>query len=445
MPSQASYYFYEETGDLVNKPTPKPLLLFKTTTQPTPFKIEALPNLSNDKKNFYNLELNVPTKETIKDVFRYNIKGHQSSRLLGSDPVFFESSATPTRPSSKLSYFTTQRSNIRSNIDPPITFEYRTSSKSKPIYQYSFEATNYAGRAQKALQLPEITMPSQRPKELISNEFPEIQPISNHHYDYDGLLDNHHHLKSDPYVQPPKKKERHYLSSSTTPQPVRDTTLASHQLYFTKQDEQLLDDVTKEYFTMFGKKLSNNNNKLPSTTPIYGKSSTSTEKPKYSRPINPFRPSSIKIEYSDAITSRPYNHATNFKHPIHAIDPNADFITIVNNGHGLGQQYKPKLQPIRDYSHNPYQNFQSLRNFGNQRISQQQIHREISDQLGYSRLPQHSRLLDTHQDKANYFAYRLPGDGGHFYFLTPQAIGRDDPFVFSRPRLLRKRQEVLDN
>lgn len=547
-PSQASYYFYEEAN---NEETPSstadPVVFFSTTAQTPPYYKLDLPQQEQpreeEKKEYYDVET-IPSQQTSKDysvklidsivkdpqIYRYLDSGatnsqekfetppvrNQSPRMLHSEPLYYQ--PVPTRSSPKLSYFTTPKPNTyyrKPDITETFAFD-KPTSKSKPIYQYSFEATNYSKRGGQSLtQVPQIQAQQQQPqiqqprrqKELpLYNEFQDIQTVSDQ-YDYVGsevVADQHVQTEKVPYVS--KKKERTYYQHSTTASPIRDTTLASHQQYFTKQDEQLLDDVTKEYFTMFGKKLSG---KLPSTTPIYGKSSV-TERPAFNnvnsyvhsdytaRQPSAFRSPNIKVHYGDQ-TPGPYSMKgdilVNYKNPLAPIDPNSEFISVVNPTQRpatLAQKYKsrPVIHVDRDYAlpavgGSNRHRFDQTRGYNTQRIEQHSPRepapfvpisdpREAIRGAGYRQRPvslagdiavnyKNPRpsinpdaefigggipsRLDSNVDKANsYFAYRLPGDGGHFYFLTPHAISREDSnggYLYSRPRgsrLLRRRR-----
>ena len=564
-PSQASYYFYEEANN-EERPTstPDPILFFSTTAETPPYYKVELPQQEEpveeeeEKKEYYDVEM-IPSQQTSKDynvklidsivkdpqIYRYLDSGatnnqekfetspirSQSSRMLQSEPLYYQQ--IPTRSASKLSYFTTPRPKTYYH-KPEIseTYEYQTTPRAKPIYQYSFEATNYAKRGSQSFtpkpeiqeqpqQQVQIQTPRQQKELPLYSEYQDIQTVSDQ-YDYetrDAVANQQVQTEKVPYVSP-KKKERTFFHQSTTISPVRDTTLASHQQYFTKQDEKLLDDVTKEYFTMFGKKLSG---KLPSTTPIYGKSSV-TERPvqrerfnnintygpnEYNaRQPNIFRTSNVKVHYGDQ-TPGPFSLQddilVNYKNPLPPINPDAEFISVVNPtarpAAAFTQKYRPRpvLQAgsqVRDYSLQPgvsgtHPRFEQIRDYGTHRIEQPRPQTPprnptsfvpIDDPRGAIRgaggFPPRPISLEGdiavnyknprppinpdaefinsagipsrvngNTEKANsYFAYRLPGDGGHFYFLTPQAISRADPpggYLYSRPRgsrLVRRRR-----
>ncbi|XP_011499373.1 PREDICTED: uncharacterized protein LOC105363396 [Ceratosolen solmsi marchali] len=575
IPSQASYYFYDESNSKeTHTPTSGPLVFFSTTSETPPYyKLEQSkeqqeqqqqqlqqheqqqPQQQQKSKNeYYDVQM-IPSQEITKDynvklidsirkdphVYRYvdsditssqekfevpSIK-QQSLRTLHSIPIYYQPLSTRSAP--KLSYFTTQKP--KTYYRKPQIIEHKpSSSKSKPIYQYSFEATNYeksrAGTWTQKSSIPKQQQNShihqekiheyRRQKEVpLYNDYPYIQTI-NDQYDYENsevMVEQPVQIQKSSYVRGKKNKQQSHYHRPTTATPLQITTLASHQQYFTKQDEQLLDDVTKEYFTVFGKKLSNN--KL-STTPIYGKSSV-TDKPIFSnvndyesrqyngRETKPFKASNIKVRYGDQ-TPGPFvgkdDILVNFKHSpqLPTFNPNSNFISLVN----INQQSNtvtPKFRPqsvlklrnqVREYVLSPAQNvpqrFDQTKNYGSDRLEQQlqtpqedtansftpnDEQQEEIKETEYSSRPlslesdilvnyKNSRPpinldsefidrkiqghVNSNTNKANsYFAYRLPGDGGHFYFLTPQAIRREDStggYLYSKPRsrLLEKRR-----
>lgn len=565
-PSQASYYFYEEGNNNNNNnneetpsTTPEPVIFFSTTAETPPYYKIELPHQQqlqpeDEKKEYLDVEM-IPSHQTSKDynvklidsivkdpqVFRYLDSGatptddekpairSQSPRMLHAEPLYYQS--VPTRSSPKLSYFTSPKPKTyfrKPEISDGFEFDKPSSSKSKPIYQYSFEATNYSKRGrqvlpQKPLEIEEqpqqqIQQPRQQKEFPIFNEYQDIQSVADQ-YDYEGSEPViNQQVQAEKSYLGSKKKERTYFQQSTTSSPIRDTTLAAHQQYFTKQDEQLLDDVTKEYFTMFGKKLSG---KLPSTTPIYGKSSV-TERPTFTSnvnsfgtneysarpPPNSFRTPNIKVHYGDH-TPGPYSLKDdiiiNFKHPLPTVNPDSEYISMVNptarpSAAQLIQKFGPRAvvpieSQIRDYAA-ARQRYEQIQRYGSHPASQQQTVPQDENSFvpiadprqtirGVGAFPSRPVSLEgdvnvnyknprpsinpdaefigaglpsrldngaTGKQSNSYFAYRLPGDGGHFYFLTPQAISREDAnggggggggFLFPRPRgsrLLRRRR-----
>ncbi|XP_058789164.1 uncharacterized protein LOC131663087 [Phymastichus coffea] len=501
-PSQASYYFYEEASNDEQAPcsTPAPVLFFSTTAETPPYynvQIAEQPEQPDqperpdrERKDYYDVEM-IPSRQTSKDlnvklidsiaeqpqIYKYIGSGatnsrekfesppirSQSPRMLHSEPLYYQ--PVPTRSSPRLSYFSTPKP--KSYYDRAKIGESLFSGKSKPIYQYSFEATNYKRNEQPKIREPariyqqqpepaQIPTPRRQKELSLFNEYHDIQSVSgaDQYGDYEGgeaVADQRLRADKLPYLGN-KKKERAYYPQSTTAVPVRATTLAGHQQYFTKQDEQLLDDVTREYFTMFGKKLSG---KLPSTTPIYGKSSVSTERPavynanSYAAqqpPAGAFRAANIKVHYGDA-TPGPFSlkddALVNYKKPLPSSSPDAEFVSAVRTPRpsSLHGRYRAPAPPARPRPALPHLTDYTAPFVGAQPAI------SLADDVVVNYKPQRPPVnpdaefispvaAAANVDKPNsYFAYRLPGDGGHFYFLTPQAIDRQQPssYLYSRP------------
>uniref|UniRef100_A0A6V7LCM5 Uncharacterized protein n=1 Tax=Bracon brevicornis TaxID=1563983 RepID=A0A6V7LCM5_9HYME len=476
-PSSASYYFYEEAGDDVSGTTPTPVYFQESTTL---YKAEE-----STKKPYYNVEVtpaqiareeyNVEVIEPIvKSSPRYQYTElsptpnprSQGQRMLSDSPQIYYQTE---RPQFNLPTFYT--------TPPPTPETYNHPSKPKPVYQYSFEATNYAQRGrQKDLYKQEVNEPAA--KQVTFNEWQEeVVDVGQQQYnDYDSeivpeqrLQPERNHYRTRPIVNFPTTTVRPSIVN-TTPNPAH--------AYYTKQEERLLDDVTREYFTNFGKKI-NKNDRLPSTTPIYGKSSV-TERPNYptanSYTANTFddrqKPNysgpRVKVHYGDQAQS-PYpslesDTRVNYQRPLPPINPDAEFLP----GYGP-KENEPVIEryrtakPIRPY-------VPQIDRYNGQQIRQpagptsfvplddtregQRIFpaRPISlsgDIAVNYRDPRpainpDAEFIDPgqagiNQDKpSSYFAYRLPGDAGHFYFLTPHAISQKqqdgNSYLYSRSR-----------
>ncbi|KAF3427971.1 hypothetical protein E2986_03828 [Frieseomelitta varia] len=491
-PSQASYYFYEESHEPpLRATTPNPSsIYYKTTTESPFYETVTQPRAEEKKKQYYSVET-VPSRQTSKD---YSIK-FIGSPVKNSGPVRY-SDSTVTQSSSKYesgsartqgqrmlpdhaplyyqaisvrpvvpvqSYYTTSK---------PQTY-YRQEAKSKPIYQYSFEATEYSKQQQ-------------------TNVFNEYQNVkddgrySNHRYDYENESMPRKRVRPQPY------KNQQPIYPSTTAHTAISTTDNPQHSYYTQQDEKFLDDVTKEYFTIFGKKIPHKG--IPSTTPIYSKSNSITERPdynvnayveSYNTPEPPvYKTPNVKVHYGDQ-SQRPYSLKddilVNYRQPLPPINPDSEFITVVDPSQQQPPDYRianredQPLAPIRAYPSQPLAN---PRNGGPPTNYVPVV--ESSEELdeAYPQLPisleddikvnyrdprptinPDAEFIDpipvheNHPEKPKaYFAYRLPGDGGHFYFLTPQAITqRPDQtaghlFPKSRgARLLRRRRRPTGN
>ena len=487
-PSQASYYFYEESHEPTLRTTPNPSsIYYKTTTESPFYETVAQPRPEEKKKHYYSVET-VPSRETSKD---YSIK-FIGSPVKNSGPVRY-SDSTVTQSSSKYESGSARTQGQRMLPDhAPLYYQaisvrpvvpvqsyytttkpqayYRQEAKSKPIYQYSFEATEYS-------------------KQQRTNAFDEYQNVNddgrygNHRYDYENESMPRKRVRPQPY------KNQQPIYPSTTARTAISTTDNPRHAYYTQQDEKFLDDVTKEYFTIFGKKIPHKG--IPSTTPIYSKSNSITERPDYNvntyvesydtpEPPPVYKTPNVKVHYGDQ-SQRQYSLKddilVNYRQPLPPINPDSEFITVVDPSQQQPPDYRIAAnredQPLASIRAYPSQPLVNPRNGGpptnyvpvvesSEELDEAYPHLPISledDVKVNYRDPRptinpDAEFIDpipVHENRPEkpkaYFAYRLPGDGGHFYFLTPQAITqRPDQtggHLFSKSRgarLLRRRR-----
>lgn len=496
IPDQASFYFYGESN---NESPSSPGSNSQNNVYFTPTSTES--STSYYKGDQYSQK---PEDAYFNRVEEPQPQRPNSIKLLDNivqDPRVYQYTETSakdhtkvqTNPASSL-YVSTisadrpRNSYIKVTPEPPSSVYYQDpqinvlgydqKSKSKPIYQYSFEAAEYNNKDRKIGKKKK-----QQAEREISYQYPEreVSPTI-HQSSFEQLR---YPFKSHKPVE--------YYGPTTIRSPVDvSTTLEPHRVYITKQDEQLLDDVTKEYFTMFGKKLGGK--RVQSTTPIY-KISGVTEKPKYSYATNEYtdpghyKVPNVKLHYGvlSSISRPPFSlqgdTLVNYKHPLPSIHPDGEYITVVNPERTRTGKVAP--QPIVQEEFQARQVLQAenqLRDYGGQQILQQShqqnqngfIPMEAPRSLGQKPVvypnrpislandeavnynnprppinpdaeyitPVARQPINRYRNKANsYFAYNLPGDGGHFYFLTPQALPQRQPnptsYLYSNPRVSR--------
>ncbi|KAL6256958.1 hypothetical protein P5V15_011893 [Pogonomyrmex californicus] len=509
--NHASYYFYEESTDENSAVTenPSPVYYESTTTKSPYYNVEtSRPRQSNQKKQYYTVETIAPV-ETPKDDYKVKLidsimknsqtfqytddsettsakfdvssSRDQNQRMLADQaPVYYQ--PVPARPPQ--TYYTSPK---------PQTY-YRQTTKSKPIYQYSFQIADYSKL--NGNQRSPYHREQQQQQQQDASAYNEYQDVKtgNRQYDYEDIDSPSRH-------QSPRKhvpyKTQHPAYPTSTAYPIVDTTPNPQYAYFTQQDEKLLDDVTKEYFTIFGKKLPDTGT-VSSTTPIYGKSSTATEKPdhnayvsnvyKIGRPVT-YKTPNVKVHYGDQ-SHRPYSlkddTLVNYRRPLPPINPDSEFIEIIEpkhrpeqppplpNGYEL-QTGNYRLQNQRVQQHGPTPRYRlrgtvqptnrHTNNFmpiSESREALENVQEPLSllDDIEVNyRNPRPPinpdaefidpvSVQDNHSDNPNaYFAYRLPDNVGHFYFLTPQAItqrqDQNGGYIYPKPRgpRLRKRRQ----
>lgn len=483
---QASYYFYEESNDDEQSPlrtTPPNPVYYETTTE-SPF-------FQGKKKEYYRVET-VPSMDPSKD---YNGIRFVGSPAKNSGPIRY-SESTIAQSSSKYSsparahgqrmlpdhpplYYQTVPARLPAHPSyttskPPQVY-YRQEAKPKPIYQYSFEAADYSKRSGNQRQ---------RVNAAYRNDYQNIRIGGDYNngarYDYDESI-GRKRIRTEVY-----KNQHPIFQSSTTAHSVISTTENPQQVYYTRHEEKLLDDVTKEYFTIFGKKIGKN---IPSTTPLYpNKLKSVTETTGYNgyaenfnSPEPPvYKIPNVKVRYGDQ-SQKPYSLKddilVNERQPLPPINPDSEFITVVDH------RRQPSNYGIHDNKQSGDDRpLAAIRVYPSEQLVNQRIgppnsnyvpvveSPEELDDVGYPQLPisleddikvnyrdprptinPDAELINLEDDiKVNYrdprptlnpdaefiepipenqpekpkayFAYRLPGDGGHFYFLTPQAI-----------------------
>ncbi|XP_011873083.1 PREDICTED: extensin-2 [Vollenhovia emeryi] len=499
-PNHASYYFYEESTDENSDVTAKPSpVYYESTTKSPYYNVETSGPRQTEKKHYYAVET-IPPVDTPKDykvklidsivknsqTFQYaddsettpakfdaSSSRDQGQRMLADQPpVYYQ--PVPARPLQ--TYYTTPK---------PQTY-YRQTTKPKPIYQYSFQVADYSKLGNQRSPYRGEQQQQQQQQHQDTSIYSEYQDAKsgNRHYDYEDIDSPSLHHSSQKQVS---YKTQHPAYSTSTAYPIVSTTPNPQYAYFTQQDEKLLDDVTKEYFTIFGKKLPDAG--IPSTTPIYGKSSSVTEKPdhhvnayvsnvyKTGRPAT-YKTPNVKVRYGD---QRPYSlkddTLVNYRRPLPPINPDSEFIEIIDpkprpkqpsplpNYELQTGNYRLQNQGVQQQGPTPrYRlrgavqpaNRQHTNNFVPFSESREELEnvREPVSLLGDIEVNYRDprppinpdaefidpvTVQDGHSDNPNaYFAYRLPGDVGHFYFLTPQAItqrqDQNGGYVYPKPR-----------
>lgn len=185
--------------------------------------------------------------------------------------------------------------------------------KPKPVYQYSYQAANYQNDPNDSFKpLPKYSVQIQQAVEIIPNQqqvystqnfYPKYQANSERpsqtQYYSTGRPDYDYEEVPQPQVTTPRPISQY--SFEATPNPI-------YQNYFTKNDEKYLDDITKKYFTVFGKKLPGGG-----TTPLPQIQSTTTNRPIYV----PSKQKPISLE-SDILV--------NYAQPRPNINPDAEYI-----------------------------------------------------------------------------------------------------------------------
>ncbi|KAK0086110.1 hypothetical protein PV325_003749 [Microctonus aethiopoides] len=525
--SLASYYFYEEANDEASGTTANPTVYLQETTQSSPYY--SVDNIKNQqkptikRKPYYNIEI-TPSQQTAEDYsveiiepivktspkyqfdnFSSLTKSSPSSRVQGqrmltkTSPNYYEEITQRPRLNFQ-SFFSTTPTTRELTAGTQSSKKFNDEIKSKPVYQYSFEATNYSNQRQP--QRPSIyqadVQPQQQQKQQKQGAFNEWQEIEEENdgeqiYDYNSSVELPERYNHERTNYRDENLSNNYLTS-TIRSPIIDTTPNPAHAYYTKQDEQLLDDVTKEYFTNFGKKI--NRQRYQSTTPVYGKDNSELDKENYPtrnsfatnynerQPTVTYKSPKVKVHYGDQLQttySLDDDIRVNYQQPLPTINSDAEYLPGYGpktNSDSMIQHQTESLNthyPYRQQNLSNRQRFVPFINYNGEQISQQpgnsptnfvpftddntqhnnqRIHHTASHSSPISldgdiavnyrdprpQLNPDAEFIDPAREQAessgnpsSYFAYRLPGDGGHVYFLTPHAISqRPDGNIGSR-------------
>ncbi|XP_047538924.1 adhesive plaque matrix protein [Vanessa atalanta] len=234
---------------------------------------------------------------------------------------------------------------------------------------------------------------------------------------------------------------------STTPNPISNG-------YYTKQDEKYFDDITKNSFDVFGQKLEDGTrdiNGLAVTPPLetvktpidnnlnqqYAYEIVDSQSPnqpslykdtevndRLPRPnVNPYSESihqgspNARLVQSPKPPSLLDDTLVNDRYPRPEINPDSEFIPIPNPGYRKAQQYRVQTQVQRpQYTGEQYDlNRPSLA--GDTAVNYRRPLPPVNQNaewIGPVNTAGEGR-------PGSYVSYRLPGEGAHVYFLTPQA------------------------
>ncbi|GJQ65314.1 hypothetical protein Trydic_g7431 [Trypoxylus dichotomus] len=192
---------------------------------------------------------------------------------------------------------------------------------SKPIYQYSFQSINYPTQRNHYLPpSPDYSSPkdSVRHYDVEIEEAVEVTPPPSI---YENTQEHTFYYPETATENPKKNKEQirakpiSEFSFEVTPNPI-------FQQFYTKHDEPYIDDVTKEYFTVFGKKIPIATTPIPAnleakyfqSRPENSAGSVSLERDTF---INYLQPNPQINHHAEYIHDIKYNRGAvpNYKHP----------------------------------------------------------------------------------------------------------------------------------
>lgn len=381
---------------------------------------------------------------------------------------------------STLDFFTTKRP--KSHSHRPHTHRPKAIT-ARPVYQFSYQSQprpdQLTFRAPKLDPEPFRPMVSYSKPFNLENEFNAITPSASPGYHQQYLIENVQvttetptstryypktKTRDDDYDDTPVKEVRpqknrnHIPIQSEKPAPVAHH--GTHQSttqnpvnhgYYTKQDERYLDDITKNSFDIFGKKLEDNThdvNGLAVTPPLgtvrtpidnsinlqYAYEVVDQQNPnppnlhgdtlvndRLPRPT--INPDSEPIHGQNAELVQPERPPSlvddtlvNDRLPRPQINPDSEFIPIPNPGYRQPQQYRLQTQVQRPQYGEQYDlNRPSLA--GDTAVNYRRPLPPVNPDAEWL------APVNTAGEgrPGSFVSYRLPGEGAHVYFLTPQA------------------------
>lgn len=435
------FYYYDDAPVTNSISTPYPI---EQQTQTVNITKEFYSNTNQDSRKYSNPIVRVepqyyfvPSKQYITQRPRNRVVSQTPSNNFRSHLIQIQKQIQAfQRPSTKQYQQNIFIGNQEQNVPTP-----------KPVYQYSFEVANYKQQHER-LQIPS-SVPQRNNYQSIPKYTVQIEPAIEITTTEKPLYQN---TPPPEYYQPipPQKyytsnvptynyQEQQKYSSAITPQPIAQhsftvTPNPLYQNYYTKQDEQLFDDITKKYFTTFGKK-------LRSTTPI----------PIINTPANY---NQGQIIYSSRVQgNQPHlvppppdlrgDILINYVKQRPAQNLASEFIQIPTQ-----QNYPQVRKQVPQYIQ-PYQTQTFSQNRENYRQKIPQNNANVQSIQALS-LPARSTIAEG--KPGSFISYELPGDdGAHFYFLTPQLSQQNDrnsvAYYYTEPsnNRVRKNSQTRNN
>ncbi|KAJ8894949.1 hypothetical protein PR048_000256 [Dryococelus australis] len=294
-------------------------IIVRLKTPPQPIKQHnRKPNLP---LQYYELPQNTYSSDTVLFQKPFYVLEYDSHQYQGHAPTSKSVTLVPT-------YYKNADNRISSTPRPYISV---SPTPKASVYYYEEPTTTTPRAPQPYYQLP---------KQLTPEEQYFLQQIANGEYEYEQRQtrpppSNYYWAPTTPrpnvprntipypgyyngYSTPAPPPSYHYQNEATftssttnyqtTPRslPTAPTTPNSLLLHYTRQDEALIDDITKKYFTMFGQKLAADTG--GPTTPL---------PPTKTSGLHPPRPTAIPL-HGDTLV--------NYRRPLPPINPHSEFI-----------------------------------------------------------------------------------------------------------------------
>lgn len=409
-----TFYFYEEPHISEGKLTDTENLPYPT---PSPQSYtERNPHIISEE-----LYVNSAAKQSAQGQFKPSPLDYffPQDQYLG-----LGSQATSTESPLQYYYVPEHANNYRVPPYPPAvptTPKPNTSAK-PPVYEYSFSIPGYG-----SIDAPKVALP--KPEQYDSSE--EYQTTAKPYAEQLYTTPVPTTTPSPSYRNQHRGETQYYTTQRakslyyTTPKPQVQAALQTENPYhafFTHQDVDLIDDITKKYFTTFGQKINKDS--------IHGEALTTPLPPSLVEdgPVKSYYPqTSPKPQYFE--TDRPRSPPRYLQNSAQLASPGY-FTTIAPPV----KNYPSRIQ----YPRPIYSQFYDQRPHPSVVSTQKPIPLGSDILVNYKDPlppinpdaefinPSHSSLTKPDQ---SYISYRLPGNGGgHFFFLTPQVVQQRQQF-----------------
>jgi hypothetical protein len=323
-------------------------LAYFTTPRPN----FAYNDVSSETPIFYNIQPSPSPRPTYQ--YGYEKSGNNPETQQPRQQNIYTTTRTKSRTSQKMNY----QGHNEGAVVSPVQYQ----STPRTLFEYSYEQSTKAPAIQ---QFYPAVAPQYEGLEEVTARSPAT------HYGYEDSRGKN--LQGHGYQSTSQQK----FSGHQHPQVNIHPTANPLHAYFTRQDERLLDDITKKYFTIFGQKLPSGGENVP-TTPIPPYDGGNVQ----SQSKRPYVLNGERQYYTTPIPNYNIQNSDNLHENDHGSKVPVSLAADININ------YKKPLPPV-----NPISEFIDTRQISN---------------------------LETGRALVS---YKFPGDGGHFYFITPQVVG----------------------
>lgn len=427
---KATYYFYEEPHIVESHLTDADDIKYDDASYRSTTPAPPTPYFNPTARGNYESLLRTTTAS--------NIKGTDISYYYPESYVSVKQPQTDNE--NPVNYFQFSGNFKPSQINVPAKV-FKSNGAGQTVYEYSFTAPGYSSQQSK-IGTPE--KPAVPAAQTNSNPVaPRKQPQQYNYYQYQTTPASHavYDYNHPVFTTVSPIKEQYFTPAGPTYKPLTDGipqyqgfttenqvgnayyttpkpenipihTENPYHAFFTPQEAGLIDDITKKYFTVFGQKLSKESIRGEAvTTPLPPEDVARKAHYPQTTPRPLDQPLSIqKLKFPDQ------------QYPVYYTTPATPY-----RQKQYGYSAPTKLrQPMYSYSYNG-ENAQSVIQSQSKPISL-----ESDILVNYKRplppLNPDAEFIDPNTpniakpEKQSLISYRLPGNGGHFYFLTPQAV-----------------------